>query len=442
MNQFLALKLWRTTYRVLLSAARPWVHARLWLRGRTEPEYRQRIDERFAHLPPAIPEAPVWFHTVSAGETIAAAPLINHLIDTFPDVPFLVTTMTPTGSAQVRKLLGDRVAHCYAPYDFPDTVRRFYDRVRPRLLVLMETELWPNLLREAAGRNVPALLVNARLSERSAAGYRKLGALTREMLSSLRFIACQYADHAERFLTLGAPPDRLGVLGSVKFDVTLPRDHAVRVAKRRDDWRLAGRPVWIAGSTHGGEEAVVLDAHRRLRERFPDALLLLVPRHPNRRDEVGAVVERYDFRYGRMSTGEPLVGLDVILADTMGELLYLYGLADAAFVGGSLVATGGHNPIEAAVCGQPIMMGNSVFNFPDVVAKFEDAGCLRRVADAETLAEAVGAYLADPALRRQAGESAAQVVRDNTGATARLSGLLGAEIRARLAASVGAERLQ
>ena len=211
MTDSLSLLCWRAVYRLLLLAARPWVVVRLWLRGRTEPEYRARIAERFAELPAGLPQQPVWFHTVSAGETIAAAPLIRALNGMFPDVPFLVTTMTPTGSAQVARLLGDRVAHCYAPYDFPGTVRRFYDAVQPRLLVLMETELWPNVLREASRRGVPALLVNGRLSERSAAGYRRLGALTRDMLGSLRFIACQYPLHAERFLSLGARPERLGV---------------------------------------------------------------------------------------------------------------------------------------------------------------------------------------------------------------------------------------
>lgn len=442
MSESLSLAIWRAAYRTLLLAARPWVYLRLWLRGRREPEYRQRIAERFARQTQDLPESAVWFHTVSAGETIAAAPLIAGLVETFPGVPFLVTTMTPTGSAQVRKLLGGSVAHCYAPYDFPDTVRRFYDRVRPRLLVLMETELWPNVIREAARRGVPVLLVNARLSERSAAGYRRLGALTRDMLSSLRFIACQYPDHAERFLGLGARPERLAVLGSVKFDVSLPADHAARVSRLRADWQLADRPVWIAGSTHEGEEAVVLEAHRRLREQYPDALLLLVPRHPNRRDEVSVLIDRYGFRQGRMSTGQPLAGLDVILADTMGELLYLYGLSDVAFVGGSLVPVGGHNPIEAAACRQPVVMGRSVFNFPDVVAIFEDAGCLSRVDDAVELAAVIGHQLADATLRAQVGAAAAQVVGDNTGATARLASLLGAEIRAGLAASVGAERLQ
>jgi 3-deoxy-D-manno-octulosonic-acid transferase len=245
---------WRLLYGVLLLLARPLVRLRLAHRARRDPAYGERIEERFAHLPEGPRRGAIWFHTVSAGETIAAAPIILALADRHPHVPVLVTTMTPTGSAQVARLLGDRVAHCYAPYDFPAVVAEFFDRLAPRLLVLMETELWPNMLREAARRDVPALLVNARLSERSAKGYARIGALTRSMLESLRFIACQYPDHAERFLALGAPADRVGALGSVKFDIRLPIDHADRVRSMRERWALTERPVWIAGSTHPGEE--------------------------------------------------------------------------------------------------------------------------------------------------------------------------------------------
>ncbi len=426
----LVLHFWRILYRLLLLFARPWVHARLWWRGRKEPRYRERVPERFARLPPELPAGVIWFHTVSAGETIAAAPLIRSLVEEFPGTPFLVTTMTPTGSAQVSRLLGDRVAHCYAPYDFPGTVSRFYRRVRPRLLVLMETELWPNTLREAGRRGVPVLLVNARLSHRSAGGYRRLGALTREMLGSLRFVACQYPEHAERFVALGAPPERVGALGSVKFDVQLPEDHGRRVAELSGTWGLAGRPVWIAGSTHPGEEDVVLAAHRLLRARFPDAVLILVPRHPERCREVSGLIRAGGWRQDALSAPGATPGVDVILGDTMGDLLYLYGLSRVAFLGGSLVASGGHNPIEAAVCRQPLVMGTSTFNFPDVVSKFSDAGCLHLVRNAGELADVVAGYLSDRERCREAGEAAANVVAANAGATARLVTLLGAEIRA------------
>ncbi|MDH3641840.1 MAG: lipid IV(A) 3-deoxy-D-manno-octulosonic acid transferase [Gammaproteobacteria bacterium] len=425
--------MWRTIYQVLLILAYPVVRLRLLWRARREPDYGRRIAERFGHVPEGVPLNPVWFHTVSAGETIAAAPVIRKLAEEFPELQFLVTTMTPTGSAQVRTLLGDHVAHCYAPYDFSWGVRRFYAAVAPKLLVLMETELWPNLINVAHEREVPAVLVNARLSERSARGYARIGSLTRTMLEQLSFIACQYPDHAERFLALGAAASRVSAPGSIKFDVQLPADHADRVAELRSAWGLAGRPVWIAGSTHPGEEEIILAAHRTVRGACPDACLLLVPRHPARADEVERLTREAGFQVVRQSelssfsseAGAP----EVVLADTMGQLLYLYGLSDVAFLGGSLVSVGGHNPIEAAICAQPLIMGPETFNFPDVVAAFSDAGCLFLVRDAEQLASRVTSWLADNGLRADLGQAAHRVVTENTGATGRLLDLLRAEIR-------------
>lgn len=426
----LGLAGWRLLYGFLLLLARPLVRLRLAYRARRDPAYGERIQERFARLPEGLPRGGIWFHTVSAGETIAAAPIILALTDRHPDVPVLVTTMTPTGSAQVARLLDDRVAHCYAPYDFPVVLERFFDQLDPKLLVLMETELWPNMLREAERRGVPALLVNARLSERSARGYARIGALTRSMLESLRFIACQYPDHAERFLALGAPDDRVGALGSVKFDVRLPGDHAARVRALRERWGLLNRPVWIAGSTHPGEEEVVLAAHQTLKAQFPELLLILVPRHPERRGEVGTLIDQAGFSQAWMSEVDAPTGRDVVLGDTMGELLYLYGLAQVAFLGGSLVSVGGHNPIEAAVCEVPLIMGPETFNFPDVVAAFGEAGCLHLIADAASLATQVAGYLSDEAGRQAVGAEAAAVVARNRGATVRLLELLSAEIQA------------
>jgi len=428
----LPLSVWRFVYQLLLLMAFPWVHLRLRWRARKEPAYGERIAERFGHVPSTIPRLPIWFHTVSAGETIAAAPLIEALTREFPQADFLVTTMTPTGSAQVAAKLSGSVAHCYAPYDFARSVRRFFERVEPRILVLMETELWPNMIAQAHAHKTPALLVNARLSERSARGYAKLGAMTKQMLSELRFIACQYPDHAQRFLDLGADPARVGALGSVKFDVSRPEDHAERVAQLKAQWSLGQRPVWIAGSTHPGEDEIALAAHRLIAQEFSDAVLLLVPRHPSRADAVAELITRSGFNYLRQSNSDESTATtpDVILGDIMGQLLYLYGLSDVAFLGGSLVSVGGHNPIEAAICGQPLIMGPETFNFPDVVAAFSDAGCLTLVSDAESLARGVLGYFADPARTHEHALAAQEVVASNTGATQRLLDLLRAEIRA------------
>ena len=422
--------MWGFAYSALLVLAWPWVHLRLRWRARKESAYAERIPERFGHVPVTVPRRCVWFHTVSAGETIAAAGLIRELTELFPRLPFLVTTMTPTGSEQVRERLADCVHHCYAPYDFPWAVRRFYDTVQPRLLVLMETELWPNLIEAADRRNVPVMLVNGRLSEASARGYARLGRLTREMLGRLRWVSCQYEEHRRRFELLGVPPERLLVHGSVKFDATLPFDHAERVYALRRRWQLADDQAWIAASTHPGEETVVLDAHARLRRRHPRLRLVVVPRHPARSDEVAALCRDRGFTCGRQSRSDHGGGCDVILGDTMGELLYLYGLADIAFVGGSLVPVGGHNPIEPALCGVAMVMGPEVFNFTEVVAAFREAECLPLVAGPDELVESIEDALAHPEARAAAVARARSVISANSGARGRLRRLLEQEIRA------------
>lgn len=422
--------MWNLLYQSLLLLAWPWVHVRLYWRGRREPEYRQRIAERFGRVPADIVPGGMWFHTVSAGETIAAAPLIHELAEAFSEQIFLVTTMTPTGSAQVQARLGGRVQHCYAPYDFPWAVRRFYDRAQPRLLVLMETELWPNLIAEARRRGVPVVLVNGRLSERSARGYGRLGSLTRTMLGRLEFVACQYPEHARRFAALGVPEDRLAVHGSVKFDAALPADHAERTAALRRRFTLGDDPVWVAASTHPGEEALALAVHRRLQTRFPRVRLVLVPRHPSRSAEVMDLVRAQGWSAARQSVPDRDVDVsaDVIIGDTMGELLYLYALGDVALVGGSFSGTGGHNPIEPALCGVPVIMGPSTFNFADVVARFREADCLELAADEHALVRVLEGLLADPQARRNRGSRARRVIADNAGASARLRALLEAQI--------------
>ena len=425
-----ALGMWRYLYQGLLLVAWPWVLLRLRWRARREPAYGQRVGERFGRVPGSVPRGVVWFHTVSAGETIAAAPIIDTLVERFPELPFLVTTMTPTGSAQVSARLGARVHHCYAPYDFPWAVRRFYRALAPRLLVLMETELWPNLVRAAAARDIPVVLVNARLSERSARGYRRLGGLTRSMLQSLDHIACQYPDHAGRFVALGAAAAKVSVLGSVKFDAALPEDFTPRVEALRQRYGLAGDAVWIAASTHPGEEAAALDAHRHLVDGGRRVRLVLVPRHPARTDEVLTLIRSRGFSVARQSGIAGGDGdADVILGDTMGELMYLYGLAEVAFVGGSLAPLGGHNPIEPALCGVPVIMGPAVFNFPDVVAVFRDAGCLCQVDDADSLSGQLGQWLGDRPVWRDRGARARDLVARHTGASDRLVRLLESRIQ-------------
>jgi 3-deoxy-D-manno-octulosonic-acid transferase len=417
--------MWTVAYQLLLRAARPWVRLRLRFRARREPAYGERTAERFGYVPAAVRPGGVWFHAVSAGEAIAAAPLIAEFAVAHPEVPVVVTTMTPAGAAAVEYHLAGRVQHCYAPYDFPDAVQRFYDAVRPRLAVLVETELWPNLVGEAAARRIPVLLMNARLSERSAAGYRRLGTLTRRMLGQLAFVACQYPAHRERFVALGVPPERVAAFGNVKFDVTLPPEHAARVAALGARYRFDDAPVWIAASTHPTEEALTLAAHQQIRRHLPAARLVLVPRHPPRAPDVLALCESAGFAAARHTRPDPAdTSASVVLVDAMGVLLDYYALAAVAFVGGSFAPVGGHNPIEPAVCGVPVVMGPHVFNFADVVEPFRTAGTLSLVDDPDALAPAVLALLADPARRAAAGQLAREVVAAHAGATARLRRLL------------------
>ncbi len=408
-------------YRLVLAIAYPFVRLRLMLRARREPAYAERVEERFGYVPAAIPRAPIWFHTVSAGETIAAVPLIEAVLAHFPDRPVLVTTMTPTGSGEVIKRLGDRVSHCYAPYDFTRSVRRFYDRVAPSALILMETELWPNLIECARQRGVPATLVNARLSERSAAGYARVGGLTRDMLGKLYGIACQTEAHRQRFEALGGR--NVQVVGSVKFDAELGDAQRRAAAMLVDRWQLGGRNVWIAASTHPGEEALVLEAARVVADSQESACLILVPRHPVRALQVLAEAREHGFSailQSELTGAAP----DVVVGDEMGTLLELYGVADVAFVGGSLVERGGHNPIEPALWALPVLMGPHVFNFADVAEAFRDADALENVDGAASLARSVVRMLQDDAVRHACGEAALHIIVQRKGALARQTAFL------------------
>ena len=394
-------------YNLVLVVALPWVYGRLLWKSRREPAYRQRIGERFGSLPGDLPSNVVWFHTVSAGEANAAAPVIRALRDRLPEYAFLVTTMTPAGSARVAALLGDIVQQCYAPYDYPWAVSRFLRRIRPTALVLMETELWPNLIRQTAGTGADVYLVNARLSERSFAGYRRIKALATPMLERVRCVVCQYADTADRFRALGAPA--VEVTGSVKFDAELPPDRFGIY-----DLGFADAPVWIAGSTHAGEEEVVLDAHRKLRARYPDAHLILAPRHPARVPAVLELVRQRGLAPGLLS--DRVAGAEVLVVDVMGTLPHLYGQAQVAFVGGSLDRTGGHNPIEAALHGLPILMGPARFKIEEIWARFAAAGCAHEVRGAADIVGRISSLFDDSSRRAHEGERAKAVVRENRGA--------------------------
>ncbi|MFW3898530.1 lipid IV(A) 3-deoxy-D-manno-octulosonic acid transferase [Pseudomonas bharatica] len=421
----------RTLYTLLFHLGLPLVALRLFLRGRKAPAYRQRIGERFAiGLPPLKPGG-IWVHAVSVGESIAAAPMIRGLLERYPQLPITVTCMTPTGSERIRAMFAGepRIQHCYLPYDLPWAAARFLDRARPQLGIIMETELWPNHIHQCAKRGIPVALANARLSERSARGYARFAGLTRPMLEEMSLFAVQTEAEAERFRQLGARPATVQVTGSIKFDLKIDEHLLPRARELREQWGATQRPVWIAASTHDGEDALILAAHKQLLDAHADALLILVPRHPERFNAVHQLCAEH-FATVRRSTGAAVDGQTrVLLGDTMGELLFLYALADIAFVGGSLVPTGGHNPLEPAALALPVIMGPHVFNFLEISAMLREAGALEQVDDAEGLATEVRRLIELPRDARRMGEAGVAVMRANQGALQRLLDGLGALIK-------------
>lgn len=408
----------RYIYNLLFYLAFPFVLARLLWRSRKLPSYRQRLAERLGYYSRPIKSSCIWVHAVSMGETIAATPLIKSLIKENPGVPVLVTTMTPTGAERVRTTFGDQVTHLYIPYDLPGAVKRFLNAAKPRVGIIMETELWPNLIHACHVRGIPLCLVNARLSEKSARGYGRIAPLARQMLQQLSAIAAHGHADAERFIALGAEAERMTVTGSLKFDLELPAD----LAKRSQDFRAQlgqNRFVWCAASTHEGEEEMALAAHKALRARHPNALLILVPRHPERFNDIAALAAQ-SFPIKRRSLKETAdENTGVYLGDTMGELMMVYGAVDVAFVGGSLIPRGGHNMLEPAALGKPLLTGVHLFNFAEMSELFVNAKALIKVNDANDLAKQLQALADDETLRTQLGERAQAVVEANRGALAK-----------------------
>ncbi|MEX5664353.1 lipid IV(A) 3-deoxy-D-manno-octulosonic acid transferase [Pseudomonas neuropathica] len=422
----------RTLYTALFYLGLPLVAIRLWLRARKAPAYARRIGERFSYGMPTLQPGGIWVHAVSVGESIAAAPMIRALLQRYPTLPITVTCMTPTGSERIQALFANepRIQHCYLPYDLPCAAARFLDRAQPKLAVIMETELWPNHIHQCAKRGIPVALANGRLSERSARGYGRFSKLTAPMLAEMSFFAIQTETEAQRFRDLGARAETVEVTGSIKFDLTIDAQLLQRAAELRGQWQALERPVWIAASTHEGEDEVVLDAHRRLLANHPDALLILVPRHPERFNSVFELCQREGFATVRRSTGANVdAQTSVLLGDTMGELLFLYALADSAFVGGSLVANGGHNLLEPAALAKPVLSGPHLFNFLDIAAQLREAGALAEVDDAEGLAVEVQRLFELPRDAQRMADAGLAVMRRNQGALQRLLDGLGRLIK-------------
>lgn len=407
-------------YTFILYLLLPLAAVRLLWRSRRTPAYRLRWEERFGYGAPRMERPCIWVHAVSLGEVQAAGPLVRRLLKQHPDLPVCITTTTPTGSRRVEELFEDAVVHVYAPYDIPPAVERFLDRVRPRVALFVETEIWPNILRACRERGIATVLANARLSARSAAGYARFGRLTRAVIGDLSVIAAQTPEDARRFVGLGADPERVVVTNSIKFDIRLPPSVREQGEVAQRLWG-ENRPVWVAASTQEGEDELVLDAHQQVLRTLDRALLVLVPRHPERFERVAQLCERRGLATVRRSEHQPCVAdTRVFLGDTMGELPMFLSGADLAFVGGSLVPHGGHNVLEPAALGVPVVFGPHMFNFAAIAALLVEAQAGVQVTDAAELAAVVSRWLGSAQERSRCGENGRRVVEQNRGALDRL----------------------
>ncbi|WP_032093211.1 lipid IV(A) 3-deoxy-D-manno-octulosonic acid transferase [Necropsobacter rosorum] len=420
--------MWRFLYTLTLYVLQPFILLFMLIRSIKAPNYRKRLGERYGYYPAGLP-APrqygVIIHAASVGEVIAATPLVRRIQRHYPDLPITLTTVTPTGSDRVKAAFGDSVTHVYLPYDLPTSLRRFIHFIRPKVCIVIETEIWPNLIHQLYHRGVPFIIANARLSARSAVRYGWIKDKLQNMLREIRLIAPQDDISGKRYQILGYNPKKLKLTGNIKYDLTITAELSEKIQALHDSW-VKGRFVWVAASTHEGEEGIILETHRILLDSFPDLLLILVPRHPERFNAVAELIKKYRFSYVRRSDNiAPDRHVQVVLGDTMGELMLMYGICDVAFVGGSLVKHGGHNPLEPLAFKVPVISGKYTFNFPDVFRKLiEVQGVLKVNENSKALSRAVAIFLTSPQLRKRYGSAGHEVLIENRGALQRLFDLL------------------
>ena len=423
----------RFLYNLVFTLAIPFILIRMWLRGGSNPGYRQRWAERFAFFKFSGSANGLLVHSVSVGETLAAEPLVRSLQVANPDLTITITTTTPTGSDQVKRLYADdlaagRIFHVYLPYDLPWLMLRFIKKIQPSICIIMETELWPNIIRCCNKNEIPVILANARLSKKSARGYQKFSKLTQPMLQGLDLVAAQHRDDAQRFIDLGIEENRVDVTGSIKFDIRVPEQAIQQGIALKQHWG-AERPVLVLASSHEGEDDLILQSYQQLLADFPDLLLTIVPRHPERFDEVAALVLDRDLQLVRRSealeSGQQQANsmTQVYLADTMGEMLVLLASADIAIIGGSFIEHGGHNPLEACALAKAVVMGPSDYNFAAISQQLMNEGAMQQ-ANREQLTICLRQLLERPALRVEMGVNGQRVVADNQGAVERLTELV------------------
>lgn len=419
----------RTFYSAVFYLLVPFILLRLLWRSIKAPDYRQRWRERFACYDRSFPQGVIWFHAVSVGEAEALFPLVHRLQQHNPLAKLLITTTTPTGSARVGAVLGQTVEHVYLPYDTPDAVGRFMRCFKPVLAVIMETEIWPNLFTYCGENNIPLCIINARLSEKSARGYQKIPSLIYPVLANVRQIATQTQEDAERFIAIGAKPDQVVTVGNIKFDLEIP-EGIVKEGKRLKTNAFNGRLVWLAASTHRGEEQIFLDAYKELKLKIPELLLLIVPRHPERFAEVSALCVQNNVAVVTRTSKKPCnLDSDVYLADTMGELKMLYAAADVAFVGGSMVPVGGHNLLEASAVGVPVLFGTYMANFKEIALNVLAHNAAIQCHDKDAIVQAILSVYSDGGYRTLLVERGKQFVQMNRGAIEKLCGMLAGELK-------------
>ncbi|WP_241668997.1 lipid IV(A) 3-deoxy-D-manno-octulosonic acid transferase [Rhodanobacter glycinis] len=407
----------------------PLLVLRLLARGVRSRPYHRRWPERFGFFDAPGFSGSLWVHAVSVGEVNAAEPMIKALRRDYPNAPLVITTVTPTGTARVHQLFGDSVFHVYLPYDLPYSVGRFLKKIRPRLALIVETEIWPNLYFACRRRGIPLMIVNARLSERSLRGYKPLRALLRSALRCVSLIAAQSRTDAARYRLLGADPQQIVVIGNMKFDMPIPQGAVADGAAMREHWGPR-RPVWMAASTHEGEELAVLEAHLQVLKRLPDALLLLAPRHPERFRLVEHAVRSLGFAVATRSIDRvPSPAHQVFVIDAMGQLMPFFAASDVAFVGGSLVPIGGHNVLEPAALSVPVLVGPHTFNFEEITASLIHQGGAARVAGVDRLGPEMLQLLLDVARRERMGQAAQQVFERERGAVQRIMQLIDAQLQ-------------
>jgi 3-deoxy-D-manno-octulosonic-acid transferase len=414
----------RKIYSLLLYIFIPIALIHLLWRSIKTPSYRQRIQERFGIIPKLSCNKSIWIHAASVGEVQASIPLIEYFLHHHSQFITVVTTTTPTGSHRIQQLFNSRIYHCYIPYDIPLAIRSFIRSIKPQLAIFIETEVWPNILHECKHQHIHTVLANARLSKKSVHGYAKLGNFARDTFNNFTHIAAQTDADAERLLQLGVKSELITIIGNIKFDLQLTPKLYSQASMIKEMWGKK-RPIWIAASTHEGEDELLLDAHKSVLTSIPNAILMLVPRHPERFNRVAQLIIQQGFNLIRRSEQRPCnVNTQVILGDSMGELTMLFATVDVAFIGGSLTPHGGHNVLEAAALKKPIIIGPYVMNFLAIANELLMIGAAKQINTVNELAEIVITWLSDKNLREDIGNRGYALIEKNRGAIDKLINVL------------------